>query len=60
MMIFIKVYDNMNNLKIDKLILNMILNFTFVYKPKKITSVIVQIVHLFMLSHDESHVQNHA
>jgi hypothetical protein len=34
MMIFIKVYDNMNSLKIDNVNLNMTLNFMFVRNPK--------------------------
>ncbi len=33
-MIFIKVYDNMNSLKIDNVNLNMTLNFMFVRNPK--------------------------
>ncbi len=49
-MIPIKAYDNMNNLKMTMSILNMALNFTFVCNPKTFTSVIVQTVHLFMLS----------
>jgi len=37
MMILIKVYDNMNNLKkLTMLILNMILNFMFVCNAKKL------------------------
>jgi hypothetical protein len=50
MMIPIKIYDNMNNLKIDNVNLNMALNFTFVCNTKKITSVTIQIVpHAFTL-----------
>jgi hypothetical protein len=36
MMIPIKIYDNMNNLKIDNVNLNMALNFTFVCNTKKL------------------------
>jgi hypothetical protein len=35
-MISIKVYDNMNNKKLKMLILNMVLNFTFVCNPEKL------------------------
>jgi len=36
MMIPIKVYDNMNNLKLTMLLLNMVLNFMFVCNPKQL------------------------
>ncbi len=48
MMIPIKVYDNMNNLKIDNVNFEYGFKFYVCMLSKKITSVIVKIMHLFM------------
>jgi len=49
-MIPIKVYDNMNNEKTDNFNFEYSFKFYVCMSSKKITTKIVQIVHLFMLS----------
>jgi hypothetical protein len=50
MMIAIKVNDNVNNLKIDNVNIEYSFKFYICMYSRKITSVIVQTIHLFMFS----------